>query len=169
MEHPVLDINYFPYSKEMDPRKSGKACLQMICDFYGSATRKVKFLNDKIKGGKGITLLDVKLVADKIGFKTFCTAIDMEKLFNAPLPSIVHWYSVRFIVVYQIIGNKVYICDPTDNHGKIISKSTFLEGFTKEVAMNSKENPDQYKKANLDSTKKPGIVLLFEPSPLIFT
>ncbi|MEM7382385.1 MAG: peptidase domain-containing ABC transporter, partial [Bacteroidota bacterium] len=75
--------------------------------------------------------------------------LEFNKLKEAPLPLIVHWNGIHFVVVYKIHKDKVYVSDPA--HGLITySKKEFLSNWIDAEAQ--------------DDTKE-GIVLLLEVTP----
>jgi ATP-binding cassette subfamily B protein len=112
----------------------GPTCLRMIAKHYG---RNYQMETLRKKSGinrEGVSLLGISEAAEEIGFRTVGAKLKWDQLQKeAPLPCVVYWDQVHFVVVYQIKGDKVYVADPAK--GKITySKSDFLQNW-----LNAKE------------------------------
>jgi ATP-binding cassette subfamily B protein len=87
--------------------------------------------------------------AEKIGFRTLGAKLSAKKLQEAPLPCILHWNKVHYVVLYKIKKARYYISDPA--FGLInYSEADFIKSW---IGNNADENTEE------------GIVLLLEPTP----
>lgn len=135
------------FSAQYDIADCGPTCLKMITEYYGKHfsleyLREICFL-----GRDGVSLLNVNDAAEKLGFRTYMAALDMDKLVqDCPLPAILHWNQDHFVILYKIKkGNKFVIADPA--HGIVeLDEETFVRAWISHV-----ENK--------------GIILLLEPTP----
>jgi ATP-binding cassette subfamily B protein len=119
----------FPFYKQYDQMDCGPTCLRMVSKHYG---RSYTMDTLRLKSGinrDGVSLLGISEAAEEIGFRTVGAKLSWEKLKEeAPLPCVVWWNQVHFVVVYKIKKNRVYVADPAK--GKIrYSKEEFLRGW----------------------------------------
>tara|TARA_R110002124_G_scaffold252236_1_gene417524 strand:+ start:6666 stop:8855 length:2190 start_codon:yes stop_codon:yes gene_type:complete len=142
----------FPHFRQHDTMDCGPTCLRMVANHYG---RKYSLESLRKQSGisrEGVSLLGISEAAENIGFRTVGVKLTPEQLFKeAPMPCIVYWKQVHFVVVYKVKKDKVYIADPAA--GKVVySKKEFLNSW-----LNHKAN-DQ----------NSGITLLFYTTPKFF-
>ena len=102
---------------------------------------------------------------EKIGFRSLGVKLNLKKLSETPLPCILHWNKVHFVVLYKIKSTDVspiggnakgkggfYISDPA--HGLLTyTKKEFLKSW---IGNNADENTEE------------GIALLLEPTPKFY-
>jgi ATP-binding cassette subfamily B protein len=121
----------FPFYPQLDAMDCGPSCLRMVCKYYGKSYT-LQLLRDYCQINRnGVSLLGISRAAEKLGFNTVAAKVDYDTLVNQmPLPCIVHWYSMHFIVVYKISGNNVYCADPAQNL-IVHKKNDFLRGWVK--------------------------------------
>lgn len=128
----------FPYYKQLDSMDCGPSCIRMISKFYGKNFSLEYLRNQSYLTREGVSLLGISEAAEKIGFRTFATKLDLAVLVKeAPLPAILHWNQNHFVVVPpQSFKNvrtngKILIADPA--HGLItMDLNTFLKCWTGE-------------------------------------
>lgn len=91
----------------------GVACLQMICKYYGKSYCQ-RYLNEICHATvEGVSLLAIKMAANRLGFETTNGRLSTEELSNMALPCILHWNQNHFVVLYKVKkGRKFYIADP---------------------------------------------------------
>ncbi|MEZ5196411.1 MAG: peptidase domain-containing ABC transporter [Bacteroidales bacterium] len=143
----------FPFTKQLDAKDCGPACLRIIAKHHGK-TYTIQTLREKsFITREGVSLLGISDAAESIGFRTMGVKIPFEKLIKeVPLPCIVHWKQRHFVVVYDIKAKHGYetikVADPA--HGLIkYSKQEFLNNWL------------STKTAREDI----GVCLLLEPTP----
>ncbi len=141
----------FPFFQQYDAMDCGPTCLRMIAAFYGKnyslqQLRKLAHITRE-----GVSLLGISDAAEAIGFRTIGARVTLEQLISAPMPCIVHWKQVHFVVVYRVKKGMVYVADP---------------------AFGLIEYPlDEFKKQWLSTVKKgeeKGICMFLEPTPSFF-
>lgn len=147
-------IKKFPYYPQPDSKDCGPTCLKIIAKYYGKTIPLQQIRNISETTREGSSLLGLSDAAEKLGFKSLGVQIDFKTLVeDVPLPCIVHWNKVHFVVVYKIdkIGT-VYISDPS--YGLITYTK---EEFIKHWIGN-----------NADASTEEGIALLLETTPAFY-
>jgi ATP-binding cassette subfamily B protein len=115
--------------------------------------------------------LGISEAAENIGFRTTGVKVNFQELKTAPLPCIVHWNQVHFVVVYDIVERKgkdsIYIADPASGKVKYTAEefcrcwlSTKDDGVDVGVALLLEPTPDFYKQDDEKINRK-GFMFLF--------
>jgi len=139
------------FHHQHDSTDCGPTCLRIIADYYGK-DYSLEYLREQSFIGKdGVSLLNTKILAEKLGFETISVKLDTQTLIDEkPLPCILHWNQNHFVVLYKIkkqfLSNhyKFHLADPA--HGKAIL------------------NEQEFNKAWLSSLDKMGIALILSPT-----
>ena len=144
----------FPFYKQPDFKDCGPTCLRIISKFYGKtiSLQQIRHLSETTR--EGSSLLGLSDAAEELGFKSLGVQIDFKTLVeDVPLPCIVHWNKVHFVVVYKIDKTgTVYISDPS--YGLITyTKEEFIKSW---IGNNADENTEE------------GIALLLETTPAFY-
>ncbi|MEO1022424.1 MAG: peptidase domain-containing ABC transporter [Bacteroidota bacterium] len=119
-------MNSFPLYRQFDQMDCGPTCLRMVAKHHGrnyslESLRKTSGINRE-----GVSLLGISEAAEHIGFRTTGVKLTPEQLFEeAPLPCIVYWNKVHFVVVYKVKKDQVFIANPAAGKVKY-SKEEFL-------------------------------------------
>ncbi len=142
----------FPFHRQLDAMDCGATCIRMIAEYYGKRyslqfLREVSYLDRE-----GVSLQGIGEAAETIGFRTMAIKIPFKSqdpeqpdLFEVPLPCIVHWKGIHFVVVYKITSRHIYVADPAI--GKIkMTYTEFMKGWVSDAGGT-------------------GIVMLFETTP----
>lgn len=143
----------FPHFTQADSKDCGPTCLKIIAKYYGKIF-KIQDLRDYSETNRdGSNLLLLSDAAEKIGFRTIGVKISLEKLQEVPLPCILHWNKVHFVVLYSIRCRKskiqkICISDPAIGLIEYTAEE-FLKFW---IGNNANENTEE------------GIVLLLEPT-----
>jgi len=92
----------FKYLIQHDTMDCGPTCVSMIANYFGKNysidyLRKKSFLTRE-----GVSLLGISEAAESIGFRTNGVRISFGDLLKAPLPCIVHWDQIHFVVLCGI-------------------------------------------------------------------
>lgn len=142
----------FPHYRQLDQMDCGPTCLRMVAKHYGRKYSLESLRKNSGISREGVSLLGISEAAENIGFRTVGVKLTPEQLFQeAPMPCIVYWNQIHFIVVYKIKGDKVFIADPAA--GKVVyTKKEFLKCW-----LNHKVEAQQN-----------GIALLFYTTPKFF-
>lgn len=142
----------FPFTRQLDAKDCGPACLRMISAHYGRQYT-LQTLRDKAYiSRQGVSLAGISGAAESIGFRTIGVRITWEQLKEqAALPCIVHWEQRHFIVLYRMTRRRVFVADPAI--GKLsLSHEEFRKGWASTVV----EGEPQ------------GVCLLLEPTPSFY-
>ena len=147
-------LKSFPFYKQPDFKDCGPTCLRIISKYYGKtiSLQQIRHLSETTR--EGSSLLGLSDAAEKLGFKSLGVQIDFKTLAeDVPLPCIVHWNKVHFVVVYKIDKTeKIYISDPS--YGLITyTKDEFIKFW---IGNNADENTEE------------GIALLLETTPAFY-
>lgn len=148
-----MKINYYI---QHDSTDCGPTCLRIITNYYGKKF-PLEYLREQSYIGKdGVSLLSIKLLAERLGFETASVRINLKVLIEEkPFPCILHWNQNHFVVLNKIKKNlfndtfKFYLADPA--HGKVII------------------DEEQFRKAWLNSQDESGIALLLSPTETFYT
>ncbi|WP_264538483.1 peptidase domain-containing ABC transporter [Flavobacterium sp. N1736] len=142
----------FPNFKQSESKDCGPTCLKIIAKHYGKILNIQELREYSETNREGSNLLLLSDAAEKIGFRTLGFKTSCEKLEEVPLPCILHWNKMHFVVLYKIKKNKYYVSDPA--FGLLeYDESNFLKMW---IGNNS------------DETTEEGITLLLEPTPKFF-
>lgn len=148
----------FPFYKQAESKDCGPTCIKIIAKHYGRVlnTANLRMLSETTR--EGSSLLGLSEAVEKIGFRSLGVKLSLNQLKEAPLPCIVHWNKVHYVVVYKIKtsrngGVTVYVSDPA--HGLITyTKEEFIAAWIGN---------------NADRTTEEGVALLLEPTPNFYT
>jgi len=102
-----------PFTRQLDAKDCGPACLRMVAGFHGKKF-SIQYLRDRcyITRG-GVSLLGISDAAESIGFKTLGAKLTWDQLSReAPIPCIVHWKQNHFVVVVKTSKRHVLVADP---------------------------------------------------------
>ncbi|MED9801468.1 MAG: peptidase domain-containing ABC transporter [Prevotella sp.] len=142
----------FPFTRQLESKDCGPACLQMICKYY-KRFYEMEYLRE-ICGIKkeGISVYDFIKASEKIGLKSQAYKLSYWKFRNeVPLPCVVHWRNHHFIVVYKITSKYIYASDPQNGLCRF-SLRDFANGWL------------VYKHNDGNKTKKRGVCIVSEPT-----
>ncbi len=142
----------FPFYQQLDEMDCGATCLRMIARHYGRYYSLESLRELTNIGKQGVTMLGISDAAESIGFQSLAVKITFKQfLEEIPLPSIAHWKSDHFVVVYRITKKYVWIADPAAGKFRL-TKEEFLENWAKDT----------------DEGAAEGIVLLLQTTPTFF-
>ena len=161
----------FPFHRQLDAMDCGATCIRMIAEYYGKRyslqyLREVSYLDRE-----GVSLQGIGEAAETIGLRTMAIKIpfktqdeEQPDFFEVPLPCIVHWKGVHFVVVYKISSRHVWIADPAVGKMKL-TYTEFLRSWVSDaggtgIAMLFETTPEFYKQEG-EEIKKTGLSFLF--------
>ena len=148
-----MNLNKFPFYKQIDAKNCGPTCLKIIAKHYKKiiSVQQLQQLSETTR--QGSSLLGLSDAAEKIGFRSLGVKISLNTLLEAPLPCILHWNKNHYVVLYKIHKGFFYVSDPA--HGLLkYNKTEFLHYW---IGNNANENTEE------------GIALLLETSPAFYT
>ncbi len=142
----------FPNYIQADSKDCGATCIKIMAKYYGKII-KIQELRDYSETNRdGSNLLMLSDAAEKIGFRTLGIKINSTKLEEVPLPCILHWNKMHFVVLYKIKGDKYFISDPA------IGLLEYNENQFRNLWIGN----------NANQNTEEGIALLFEPTPKFY-
>jgi len=145
-------LKTFPNYIQADYKDCGPTCLKIVAKHYGKILKIQDLRNYSETTRDGSNLLMLSDAAEKIGFRTLGIKVNCLKLAEVPLPCILHWNKMHFIVLYKIKNNKYFVSDPA--YGLIeYNESDFIKFW---IGNNANEMTQE------------GIVLLLEATPKFF-
>ena len=162
-------MSSFQHYMQLDAMDCGPTCLRMVAKHYGKAYSLQNLREKCYYTREGVSLLGISDAAEAIGFRTMGVKVNFEQLIDeAPMPCIVHWKQVHFVVVYKITKDLVYVADPA--HGLVKYKidefkkywlSTKVEGEDKGIALLLELTPDFYSIADENKADKTKLKFIF--------
>jgi len=161
----------FPHYTQHDAMDCGPTCLRMVAAHYGRAFSLDTLREKSLITREGVSMLGISEAAENIGFRSTGVKVNFEELKTAPLPCIVHWNQVHFVVVYDIKKNReeetVYVADPAAGKLKYTREefcrcwlSSKDEGIDVGVALLLEPSPDFYKLED-EKVNRKGFSFLF--------
>lgn len=116
----------YPIIRQLDAMDCGAACLAMVSEFYGLDQNLANLREITFVDRDGVSLLNIKNAAEKIGFETLPVKVGFYQLqSDIPMPAIAHWDQNHFVVVYEVSDSHVLIGDPAYGERKV-PKQMFL-------------------------------------------
>ena len=86
-----------------DSTDCGPTCLRIIANYYGKDFSLEYLREQSFIGKDGVSLLNTKILAEKLGFETISVKMDLQTIKEEnPLPCILHWNQNHFVVLYKI-------------------------------------------------------------------
>ncbi len=126
----------------------GPTCLRMVAKYYGKNYSLQKIREKSFISREGVSLLNLSVAAELIGFRTLAAKIPISKIVEVPKPFIAHWNKKHFVVVFEIKRDKIHVADPA--HGILrLNRNQFSKGW-----INDKVNGEEV-----------GTILFLEPTP----
>ncbi len=116
----------------MEMTDCGPTCVQMLCWHHGRKHTLQKLKECISISRIGVTVRDVKSLCEKFGLEAVVAQSSSEQLSKAPLPLILHWRGIHFVVLYKIRTDKrgvrtYYLGDPA--YGRMKFKEADFEKY----------------------------------------
>lgn len=161
----------FPFYNQHDAMDCGPTCLRMIAAFYGRIYSLENLREKSLITSEGTSLLGISEAAENIGFRTTGVKVSFDELGKAPMPCIVHWNQIHFVVVYDIKMKNgkatVYVADPAAGKFKFTQEefcncwiSTKIESEDVGISLMLEPTPDFYERHD-EKVKRKGFSFLF--------
>ena len=97
---------------QTEAAECGLACLAMVGAYYGYETDLPAMRRRFSLSLKGATLAQIMQVAAAMGFTTRALRLDLDHLKQLKLPCVLHWDFNHFVVLKQVLADKIVIIDP---------------------------------------------------------
>ncbi len=148
----------------------GPTCLRMIAAYHGKIYT-LSYLRQHCHFSRtGVSLQGITEAAETIGFRVlpvkipFSAEKDLPSLQVAPLPCIVHWNQMHFVVVYRVTDKYVWVADPAAGKHRL-SHADFKKSWQSDgshgVALLLDPTPDFYAQEG-QKVDKTGFGFLFK-------
>lgn len=120
------DKNY-PFYKQTANNDCGTTCLKMISEYYNLVLPSLSEIEVELLT-KGVSLSQLQVLAEKIGFKTMAIEIKFDDLMSkVELPCIVYSENLEhYIVLYEAFESKVVVGNPAEQDIYIYSREFFI-------------------------------------------
>jgi HlyB family type I secretion system ABC transporter len=119
----------YPFFQQQSASDCGAASLVMIGRYWGKRF-SVNRLRDMANVDRnGASLRGLAAAAESIGFTTRPVKASLDKLAEQGLPAIAHWEGKHYIVVYEVKGDRVIVCDPAIGQFSL-THAQFQAGWT---------------------------------------
>jgi ATP-binding cassette subfamily B protein len=105
-------IRRFQHLYQLDEADCGAACLGMACRHFGREV-SLPFIRDQANTGvDGTSLAGIARAAESVGLACRTIKASKSRLDELPLPAIVHWEGIHWVVLWDVHGDKVKVADP---------------------------------------------------------
>ena len=118
----------FPNFKQRSKYDCGLTCLRIISKFYEKDTDFYKYENfiDPNKGG--ISLYDLRRIAENEGYVASTFKCKAEELKRISRPLVIIFHKHHYVILYKVKRGRYYISDPQKGL-YILDKINFIESF----------------------------------------
>ncbi len=136
----------------------GAACLATVARYYGRRLRLGAVREAVGTGRTGTSLLGLCRGAEVLGFHARAVRTSsafLEHLEQAPLPAIIHWKGIHWVVLYGRADQERYlVADPASGLHKL-GRAELLQGWQNGVMLLLEVNPDKFHQ--IESDEIPGL------------
>ncbi|MDY0202357.1 MAG: peptidase domain-containing ABC transporter [Tenuifilaceae bacterium] len=142
----------FPHYTQLDAMDCGPTCLRMVARHHGKHYNLETLRERSYITREGVSMLGISRAAESIGFRTMGVKLSFEQLRDeAPLPAIVHWNQLHFVVVYKISGKKgreiVHVADPAGGLLKF-PRTEFIKCWVSTIESKTEDDSEHSAKTN---------------------
>jgi ABC-type bacteriocin/lantibiotic exporter with double-glycine peptidase domain len=136
----------FPIVRQQSEEDCGAACLATIAKYYGRTFNLARVREAVGTGSNGTTLLGLRRGAEGLGFNAHPVKATEELVDNiqeAPLPIVIHWKSVHWVVLYGKSFGKYIVGDPAVGIRRL-SRQELLKGWSNGVMLMIEPNEELF-------------------------
>jgi HlyB family type I secretion system ABC transporter len=119
----------YPFFGQQSVSDCGAACLVMVGRYWGKRFNVNRLRDIANIDRNGSSLKGLAAAAESIGFTTRPVKASLNKLAEQSLPAIVHWEGKHYIVVYQVMRERVIVADPAIGI-RSLTHTQFKAGWT---------------------------------------
>lgn len=101
-----------PLIMQAESAECGPACLAMILGYFGFVTDLVSVRRRFPTTTRGVTLYDIKRMAEEYGLKARAVKADWQQIQEFGYPAVAHWEGRHFVVVRSVRRGRVTVFDP---------------------------------------------------------
>lgn len=111
-----MGIRKVPYIPQMEAVECGAAALCSILGYWGHFAPLVDVREACKVSRNGVNAANILEAAKGYGFEAEAVTLEMEEINALPLPAILHWKFMHFVVLERLSKNGAWIVDP--GHGR---------------------------------------------------
>ena len=105
-------IRRFPHVYQLDEADCGAACLAMVCRHFGRQV-STPFIRDLAATTvDGTSLAGIARAAEGVGLACRTIKASKSRLEELPLPAVLHWGGIHWVVLWDVQRDKVRVADP---------------------------------------------------------
>jgi HlyB family type I secretion system ABC transporter len=119
----------YPFIQQHSSSDCGAACLAMVSQYWGKRLGMNTLRNLAHIDKTGASLSDLAAAAETLGYDTLTVRASLSKLERQTNPWIAHWQQIHYVVVWEVKGDRVIICDPAIGK-RSLSRQEFIAGWT---------------------------------------
>ena len=102
----------YPFVQQQSNSDCGAACLAMISQYWGKRFSLNTLCRLAAVDETGSSLAGLSTAAKTLGYESIAVKICLDELASLGIPWIAHWQGIHYVVVWQMVGNRVLISDP---------------------------------------------------------
>jgi ABC-type bacteriocin/lantibiotic exporter with double-glycine peptidase domain len=136
----------FPIVCQQSEEDCGAACLATIAKYYGRDFNLTRVREAVGTGSRGTTLLGLRRGAEALGFnarQAKATEELIDNLNEAPLPLVIHWHGVHWVILYGTSWGKFIVGDPAVGIRRLSLKE-LLQGWSNGVMLILEPNEELF-------------------------
>ncbi|MEI2582015.1 cysteine peptidase family C39 domain-containing protein [Scytonema sp. PRP1] len=118
-----------PFIQQQSSSDCGAACLAMISRYWGKRFSLNTLRNLAQTDRLGASLSDLADAAQNLGYQALPVRGSLNALELQKRPWIAHWQGIHYVVVWQVKGDRVLICDPAIGK-RSLTRQEFEENWT---------------------------------------
>jgi len=123
-----------PFVAQIDEMDCGAACLGMICRAFGRAVSLTRIRELAHTSVDGTSLRAIVTAAEQLGLAARAVKATAEVANEMPVPAILHWDGVHWVVLERVNATHAWILDPGRGRRKI-SRAEFAERWSGYAAL----------------------------------
>ncbi len=116
---PFYRLTKTPRVIQMEAVECGAAALCSILAYYGKYLTLEELRQACSVNRDGASVLGILNAAEKYGLLSEAHLVDLEDLYEMPLPLIAYWEFKHFVIIEGFSRNKVFINDPAEGRHSI--------------------------------------------------
>lgn len=122
-------VHKYPFVQQQSAVDCGVTCLLMVGRYWGKRF-DLNYLRSLANvDRRGASLKGLMIAAETVGFAPRPVKASLDQLAQQPLPAIVHWEGMHYIVVYEVTQRQVLVADP-ELGPRRLSHADFQAGWT---------------------------------------
>lgn len=118
-----------PFIQQQSSSDCGAACLAMISRYWGKRFSLNTLRNLAQTDRLGASLSALTDAAENLGYQALPVRACLSVLELQTCPWIAHWQGIHYVVVWQVRGDRVLICDPAIGK-RSLTRQEFEENWT---------------------------------------